>query len=167
MYGPDLLFELVARSATRAARDDDRRTAASDARIALCIRSGVDLDDIDPASGLNYSRSAYERARASWVDLIAQHGASATYTLPRLRAARSLWEKKRPEFTHGDDWVTEAFEAHRAFVASGDTPCRNEACAAHALNPSQDPPPPPRTLGAPAPVRRQSGPPATPDGRST
>ena len=66
-----------------------------------------------------------------WVDLVAQHGASETYTLPKLRAARSLWEQKRPCFTLGDDWIVAAFEAHRAFVASGGLPCAVRTCAVH------------------------------------
>ncbi|GAA2554848.1 hypothetical protein ABWI13_28830 [Streptomyces koyangensis] len=131
MYCSNLLFGLVAQSAESATRTADHRTSASDARIALCIRSGVNLDDIDPASGLDYSRSAYEAVRASWVDLVAQHGASEAYTLPKLLAARSLWEQKRPRFTLGDDWFVTAFEAHRAFVASGGLPCAVRTCAVH------------------------------------
>lgn len=49
----------------------DRRTALVDARTALCLARGVDVEDIDLASGHDLSFPAYERARQSWLTLVA------------------------------------------------------------------------------------------------
>jgi hypothetical protein len=109
----------------------DRATSLADARIALCLESGVPMEDIDPASGYNHSRSAYDRARASWVDLIRQHGASEFHEVRDVEWARALWAKKRPQFVEGDDWLKAGLDAHREFIASLGRPCRRSTCIAH------------------------------------
>ena len=60
----------------------DVRAALADARTALCIARGVALDEIDPASGHDLSRAAYE-------------------------AAFDWWSARRPQYTGGDDWLAE------------------------------------------------------------
>ncbi|MFI1799828.1 hypothetical protein ACH427_21085 [Streptomyces sp. NPDC020379] len=112
-------------------READRLTSMADARIAICVASGVAIEDIDPASGYNHSRAAYERARASWIDLIRQHGASEFHEVRDIAWARGLWAEKRPEFVEGDDWLTEALDAHKEFIASLGHPCRRSSCVVH------------------------------------
>lgn len=109
----------------------DRLTSMADARIAICIASGVAIEDIDPATGYDHSRRGYERVRASWIDLIRQHGASDFHELRDIEEVRALWAEKRPRFVEDDDWVTEAFEAHREFIASLGRPCRRSSCVVH------------------------------------
>ncbi|MFI7315455.1 hypothetical protein [Streptomyces venezuelae] len=112
--------------------DPDRATSMADARIALCLESGVPMEDIDPASGYNHSRSAYERSRASWVDLVRQHGACEFYTVPDIERARAHWAEKRPQFVEGDDWLTAGLDAHRKFIDDLGHPCRKSSCLVHA-----------------------------------
>ncbi|MFI2673881.1 hypothetical protein ACH5AU_30715 [Streptomyces albidoflavus] len=125
MYRATFTLFNIARSS-----DPDRATSMADARIALCVESGVDMDDIDPASGYNHSRSSYERARFSWVDLVRQHGASPLYEVPDIERAHGLWVEKRPEFAEGDDWLASGLHAHREFIAEGRT-CRKADCLVH------------------------------------
>ncbi|MGC4928057.1 hypothetical protein [Streptomyces sp. DT117] len=125
-----MLFE-IANSA-----DSDRATSMADARIALCIEKGVDMDDIDPASGYDNSARAYDRARASWVDLVRQHGASPFYEVPDIEWARGLWARKRPDFLEGDDWLSAGLDEHRKFIAERDLTCRKTDCLVH--NPLPD-----------------------------
>ncbi|MET9396165.1 hypothetical protein [Kitasatospora sp. NPDC002965] len=109
----------------------DRRTSMADARTAICLAAGVEMDDIDPASGYNRSHRAYRRARASWIDLIRQHGANEFYSLADLVEARARWAAWRPEFAAGDDWVAEAFAVHRQFIAALGQPCPRDSCVVH------------------------------------
>ncbi|MFI9205265.1 hypothetical protein [Streptomyces sp. NPDC053048] len=109
----------------------DRLTSMADARIAICIASGVAIEDIDPATGYDHSRRGYERVRASWIDLIRQHGASEFHELRDIEEVRALWAENRPEFVEDDDWVTEAFDAHKEFIASLGRPCRRSSCVVH------------------------------------
>ncbi|MER6314593.1 hypothetical protein ABT237_12595 [Streptomyces sp. NPDC001581] len=103
----------------------------ADARAGICLASGVAIEDIDPATGYNLSRQSYDRARASWVDLVRQHGASEFYEIPDIAKARASWARKRPEFVEGDDWLTEAVEAHREFIAALGVTCRRTTCDIH------------------------------------
>ncbi|MEV0437756.1 hypothetical protein AB0I84_00935 [Streptomyces spectabilis] len=114
-----------------AACEADRLTSMADARIAICLATGVSMDDIDPASGYNYSRRSYDRVRASWIDLIRQHGASEFHEIPDIEEVRASWAEKRPDFVEGDDWLAEAFEAHREFIDSLGRPCRRTSCDIH------------------------------------
>ncbi|MFD7738025.1 hypothetical protein [Kitasatospora sp. NPDC059800] len=109
----------------------DQQTSMADARTAICLANDVAIDDIDPATGYNHSRHAYYRVRDSWVDLIRQHGYSELYQLADITEVRALWAEKRPEFVEGDDWLTEAFDAHREFVAALGKPCRRSSCDIH------------------------------------
>src|SRR5882757_8919452 len=106
--------------------DSDQRTSMSDARIALCIALGVDMDDIDPASGYNYSRSAYDRARQSWVVNIRDHGFSDFYEGAALTRAIANWTTHQPDFIDGDDWLKAATEAHLAHWETLGRPCTRE-----------------------------------------
>lgn len=91
----------------------DNRTAMCDARAALCIALGVPLDEIDPSSGHDLTRRAYEDVRASWRWNAEMHGSGEDGRLPAwfVRAhaeAVAWWSARRPEFTDGDDWLAGA-----------------------------------------------------------
>lgn len=81
----------------------EQRTSVNDARIALCIARGVDLDDIDPTSGTALNRDAYESFRHSWRWNIQMHGLNDWYER-NLNEALARWRERRPEFVDGDDW---------------------------------------------------------------
>lgn len=103
--------------------DPDKRTSMADVRIALCIARGVDMDDIDPASGYDYSRDAYDSCRGSWVWNIKQHGFDSAYDGPPLNRAIANWVAHRPDFIAGDDWLAAARAAHRAHWANAPVTC--------------------------------------------
>jgi hypothetical protein len=107
--------------------DPDQRTSMADARIALNIARGVDMDDIDPASGYSYSRDAYDRSRESWVSNIKYHGFSDEYDGPALKRAIANWTTHRPDYIAGDDWLAAGRTAHRAHWASIEHPCNTQA----------------------------------------
>ncbi|MFJ1932652.1 hypothetical protein ACIOGZ_08255 [Kitasatospora sp. NPDC088160] len=131
-FNPNLLLMSIARPDLDCELcEADRRTSMADARTAICLNSGVALDDIDAASGYNYSRRAYDRVRASWVDLIRQHGYSEFYEMRDIDEVRARWAEKRPDFVEGDDWLPEAFEAHRQFIEALGRPCRRSSCDIH------------------------------------
>ncbi|MFI7089645.1 hypothetical protein ACIBUR_39425 [Streptomyces anulatus] len=119
-----LLMHYARRPLDCAVCEADRLTSMADARTGSCIAAGVALDDIDPSSGYDHSRRAYNRVRASWIDLIRQHGASQFHEIPGLEEVRASWAKTRPEFVDGDDWLPEAVAAHHQFVESLAAPCR-------------------------------------------
>lgn len=81
----------------------EQRTSVNDARIALCFALGRDLEDIDPTSGCDYSRAAYENVRKSWRWNIQMHGWNDWYERG-LNEALANWRKRRPDFVDGDDW---------------------------------------------------------------
>ena len=81
----------------------EQRTSINDARIALCIAVGRDLDDIDPTSGHDLSREGYEAVRHSWRWNIQMHGWNAWWER-NLSEALAWWRERRPEFVDGDDW---------------------------------------------------------------
>lgn len=95
--------------------DADNRTSMNDARIALCIESGVALEDIDPTTGHDWSRRAYDNVRASWVSIVKYHGLTDGYLQTGLRQAFAVWAERRPAFAEGDDWEAAAVDAHRAY----------------------------------------------------
>lgn len=82
----------------------EQRTSMNDARIALCAAMGVDLDDLDPSSGHNLTRAAYESVRESWRWNIQMHGWNEWYE-KNLAEAVAWWHERRPEFVEGDDWL--------------------------------------------------------------
>lgn len=84
----------------------DARTSLADARAALCIARGVDLDDIDPSTGHDLSRRAYDTARRSWRSLAREDGLTQ-YTRAKMRAAYDRWAQLRPDFTASDDWFAD------------------------------------------------------------
>lgn len=81
----------------------EQRTSMNDARTALCIAMGVDLDDIDSSSGHDLSRKAYESVRESWRWNIRMHGWNDWYER-NLGEALAWWRERRPEFVNGDGW---------------------------------------------------------------
>lgn len=81
----------------------EQRTSVNDARIALCIAAGVELDDIDPASGSALTRQAYENFRHSWRWNIQMHGWNEWYER-NLNESLAWWRERRPSFVAGDDW---------------------------------------------------------------
>lgn len=82
----------------------EQRTSVNDARIALCIARGVDLDDIDVTSGSNLSREAYEAVRHSWRWNIQMHGWNEWWER-NLNETLAWWRERRPKFLDGDDWL--------------------------------------------------------------
>lgn len=82
----------------------DQRTSMADAFTALCLYFGVDIDDIDPSDGLDYSRRQYEGVRDSWQNLIEQHGISDWATREMTKTFEH-WADRRPQFTNGDNWL--------------------------------------------------------------
>lgn len=112
--------------------DPDQRTSMSDSRIALCLARGVAMDDIDPASGYNYSRSAYDHTRQSWVIYIRDWGLSDIYDRPALERAIANWTAHRPDYIAGDDWLKAATEAHLSYWEALGRPCTRETCDLHA-----------------------------------
>ncbi|MCQ8831814.1 hypothetical protein [Streptomyces malaysiensis] len=88
----------------------DRHGAMADARIALCIANGVAIDDIDPSSGYDLSRRAYDEVRQSWREMVEQHGFNELYDRPRYEKAHAFWVERRPEFTAGDNWLEGIYE---------------------------------------------------------
>jgi predicted metal-dependent phosphoesterase TrpH len=82
----------------------EQRTSVNDARIALCIALGVDVDDIDPTSGCDLTREAYENVRHSWRWNIQMHGWNDWWER-NLNEALAWWRERRPEFLDGDDWL--------------------------------------------------------------
>lgn len=130
-HHPNLLLMSFARSPLDCpACEADRLTSMADARAGVCIAAGVAIEDIDPATGYDHSRRSYEAVRASWVDLIRQHGASEFHELRDIEEVRTYWAQKRPQFVE-DDWLTEAFDAHREFIASLGRPCDRTSCVVH------------------------------------
>lgn len=111
--------------------DPDNRTSMADARIALCVARGVDLGDIDPATGYDCSRAAYDESRRSWVLHVKEWGLSEVYDRPHLDRAIANWTHRRPEFIAGDDWLTAATVAHHAYREEKGTPCPRESCDLH------------------------------------
>lgn len=112
--------------------DPDQRTSMADSRIALNIARGVDMGDIDPANGYDYSRGAYDRCRDSWAWNIKQHGFSDIYDGPGLQRAIDNWTAHRADFIAGDDWLTAATDAHHAFWAGLGRECSHSSCDLHA-----------------------------------
>lgn len=110
----------------------ERRTDMDDARIALCAATGVDLDDIDPSSGYDRSRRAYESSRTSWVDHIAMFGYSEFYDSSALAEALERWTAWNPAYTDGDDWLKAGRDAHHARQADIGRPCDRSSCDLHA-----------------------------------
>lgn len=83
----------------------DSRTSMNDARIALCVARGIALEDIDAASGHDWSRRGYESVRQSWRIHAADVGAFGEWSQAAYEEAFARWAERRPEFTDGDDWL--------------------------------------------------------------
>ncbi|WP_030188248.1 hypothetical protein [Streptomyces violaceorubidus] len=84
--------------------DADHRTSMSDARIALNVVRGITLADIDPTTGYDVSRQAYERSRIEWRKRIAQQGWDI-FTATQYAKVRARWEARHPEWVVDDDWL--------------------------------------------------------------
>lgn len=111
----------------------EQRTDMDDARIALCFAIGVDPEDINPSSGHNMSRAAYDSSRKSWVDHIAMFGYSEFYDGPHLAKALDNWTAWNPAYTDGDDWLKAGSEAHHARQAEIGRPCDRSSCDLHGV----------------------------------
>ncbi|MBM9509940.1 hypothetical protein [Actinacidiphila acididurans] len=115
--------------------DPDKRTSMADSRIALLIASGVDMDDIDPSMGRDYSRSHYEACRRDWIFQVKMHGFSDFYGGGDLLAhVIAYWAESRPSFLAEDDptaWLAEAEKAHRAYWEQDGHSCSNPHCDFH------------------------------------
>lgn len=109
----------------------EQRTDMDDARIALCVARGVDLEDIHPSSGHDMSRRAYENSRTSWVDHIEMFGFSEYYEGAALVEAVERWTAWNPEYTDGDDWLKAGQEAHHARQAKLGWACNRSSCDLH------------------------------------
>lgn len=109
----------------------EQRTDMDDARIALCVARGVDLDDIHPSSGHDMSRRAYENSRRSWVDHVEMFGFSEYYEGAALAEALDLWTAWNPAYTDGDDWLKAGREAHYARQAEIGRQCDRPSCDLH------------------------------------
>lgn len=83
----------------------DARTSLYDARAALWLAKGVALEDIDPATGTNWSAAAYEEARRSWRAHVAHTEPLTEFTRPWFEKAYVNWLKRRPDLAAGDDWL--------------------------------------------------------------
>lgn len=125
------MLRLARRQDLRTVGGVEVRTDMNDARIALCVAAGVDLDDINPSTGHNMSRAAYGRSRESWVDHIAMFGYSEFYDGPRMTGALGRWTSWNPLYTDGDDWLKAGREAHYARQAEIGRPCDRSSCDLH------------------------------------
>lgn len=83
----------------------DRRTSLADLRTALCLHTGVDIDDIDPASGHDLSLSSYLTVRAQWESHIKEYELSAHTEAGHARAL-AKWRRRRPEYLTEHPWPT-------------------------------------------------------------
>lgn len=92
------------RDTLRTVEGVEQRTSMNDARIALCIALGRNLDDIDATSGHSLSRESYESVRQSWRWNIQMHGWNEWYE-QGLAEALAWWRERRPDFVDGDDWL--------------------------------------------------------------
>ncbi|KOX10173.1 hypothetical protein [Nocardiopsis sp. NRRL B-16309] len=81
----------------------DRRTALADLRTALCLHIGVDMADIDPASGYNRSLDSYLRVRATWVRAH-EESPGSDWTARSSKEARANWERVRPQYLADHPW---------------------------------------------------------------
>ncbi|HEY5835033.1 hypothetical protein [Streptomyces sp.] len=106
----------------------DQRTSMADARIALCLAAGTDMDDIDPASGYDYSQRAYNSSRQSWIDKVKYHRFSEWYDREPLNETLANWAAHRPDATAGDDWLAAGIEAHRTYWAGIGRTCNRDSC---------------------------------------
>jgi hypothetical protein len=109
----------------------DRITALADARAAMCLAAGVDVEDIDPTDGYDISRRAYESSRRSWIDLMEYSGLSYFYVRPGLEDAVASWTRRRPQFIEGDDWAAAGASAHFTYWQEHGGRCRKNDCLIH------------------------------------
>lgn len=105
----------------------EQRTSMNDARIALCVAMGVDLEHIDPSSGHSISRAAYGHSRDSWVRHIAEWGWNDLDDGPALAEVMERWTARRPQFTAGDDWKAAGLAVHL------ERPCNRPSCDVHGV----------------------------------
>jgi hypothetical protein len=81
----------------------DMPTSRADARIALCIASGVPLDDIDPALGYDISERAYQHVRSLYARELAEWPDSDE-VVRYAKEAHASWQRHRPDLAADDDW---------------------------------------------------------------
>lgn len=91
----------------------DRWATLADCRTALVLARGVDIADIDPTTGHNISRAAYERSRESWLRLIADEGGWTSYTEQGCAEAGANWARRRPQYLADLPWPAPTAEVTR------------------------------------------------------
>ena len=79
----------------------DRAASLADTRTALCAARGVPVGDIDPGTGYDLTRRAYETACREWRQRIAD-GPLDSHMRHGYQAARDYWATRRPEYL--TDW---------------------------------------------------------------
>jgi hypothetical protein len=95
----------------------DARTTLADLRTALCIASGIALDDIDPAQGYDTSRRSFDAARASWGQ--GPLGLTSERMRTGYERATAYWQARRPEWM--TDWPTPATDFSDESALGGPT----------------------------------------------
>lgn len=85
----------------------DMATSRADARIALCIASGIPLEDIDASLGYNRSETSYHDIRGQHVARLREDADNPWY-IRDAEAAYASWKRMRPDLTEGDDWFAMA-----------------------------------------------------------
>ncbi|MFD8199958.1 hypothetical protein [Streptomyces sp. NPDC059701] len=97
-------------SAELAAIGADLCTSLADARAAVNIAAGLPMEDIDPASGQEYSKRIYLGLRKSWQRSYDRTiSRSIGWNLDELRQvaekARQDFIAKRPGLDDGEPWI--------------------------------------------------------------
>lgn len=85
----------------------DRRTALADLRAALCLHTGVDIDDIDPASGHDMSLRSYLSVRSQWERHIREWGLDE-YMRAGQQRTLAAWGRRRPQYLTAYPWPEES-----------------------------------------------------------
>lgn len=78
----------------------DAQTTLADLRAALCIASGVALDDIDPGLGYDMSRRSFDASRTAWEQGL--FGLDCHRMRTGFERATAYWQARRPEWMA--DW---------------------------------------------------------------
>lgn len=126
-----VFWHFAHKTPTAAVGAADRFGSLADARAAMCLAAGVDIDDIDPAGGYDMSRRAYESSRRSWINHIRDTGLSHWYVRPHLEKVVAMWAGHRPEDMAGDDWAAAGVEAHRRYWQERGGHCGHAECLIH------------------------------------
>lgn len=88
----------------------DWRTSLADARTAVVIAIGVDLEDIDPATGKMHNARVYAAHRAGWQRrydgrVWGKFRGDPDQLIPEAEEARQEFLAKRPDLDDGKPWI--------------------------------------------------------------